>query len=54
MITDYDIFKDEENGCFQLSTHSVSYAIEFDNEEKENIFLEAVSLLQEKEDLSLS
>ncbi|AFM03701.1 bacteriocin biosynthesis cyclodehydratase domain protein [Bernardetia litoralis DSM 6794] len=54
MITDYDIFKDKENGCFQLSTHSVSYAIEFDNEEKENIFLEAVSLLQEKEDLSLS
>ncbi|MBW8049874.1 MAG: TOMM precursor leader peptide-binding protein [Cytophagales bacterium] len=53
MIEKFDIFKDNENNCFQLRTKTNSYALEFDDKEKENIFLKIVSSIQKKSDQSL-
>lgn len=54
MIQYFDVFKDDQNGCFQLRTKTNSYALEFDDPEKEQIFLEAVSRFQNNSGISLN
>ncbi len=54
MIENFDIFKDEKHNCYQLRTKTNSYSIEFDDQEREYIFLEIVSELQGNNELSLS
>lgn len=53
MIDKFDVFKDEANNCFQLRTKSNAYALEFDDTEKETIFLKIVESIQEKPSISL-
>lgn len=53
MIHNYDIFKDEAHQCYQLRTKTQTYILEFDEKEKEEIFLEVVNELQNKPNLSL-
>jgi len=53
MIDKFDVFKDETNNCFQLRTKSNAYALEFDDVEKENIFLKIVEAIQERPSISL-
>ena len=53
MLQNFDVFKDENNNCFQLRTKTNSYALEFDDIERENIFLEIVSILQKSASVSL-
>lgn len=53
MIDKFDVFKDEANNCFQLRTKSNAYALEFDDVEKETIFLKIVEAIQEKPSISL-
>jgi bacteriocin biosynthesis cyclodehydratase domain-containing protein len=38
MFKNFDVFYDEDNRCYQIRTKCVSFAIEFDNEEKQFIF----------------
>lgn len=38
MIQYFDVFKDEDNRCFQLRTKTNSYTLEFDDPQRENIF----------------
>jgi len=53
MIEKFDIFKDENNSCYQLRTKTYCYTLEFDDQEKEDIFLQAVSEITKKGDISL-
>lgn len=53
MIEDFDVFKDDKNNCYQLRTKTNSYSLEFDDEEKETIFLKIVSHLKQKGNLTL-
>ncbi|RXQ96651.1 hypothetical protein EO244_03220 [Ancylomarina salipaludis] len=53
MIDKFDVFKDEANNCFQLRTKSNAYALEFDDIEKEAIFLKIVESIQGKPSISL-
>jgi bacteriocin biosynthesis cyclodehydratase domain-containing protein len=53
MIQYFDVFKDEDNRCFQLRTKTNSYTLEFDDPQRENIFLEVVTLLQREPSTSL-
>ena len=53
MIEKFDIFKDDKQNCYQLRTKTNSYALEFDDKEREKIFLNIVSQLKEKNDLTL-
>lgn len=53
MIDKFDVFKDETNNCFQLRTKSNAYALEFDDDEKEMIFLKVVNAIQEKPSVTI-
>ncbi|QZT35889.1 TOMM precursor leader peptide-binding protein [Halosquirtibacter xylanolyticus] len=53
MMNKYDIFKDETHQCYQLRTKTQTYLLEFDEEEKEKIFLDIVQELQNKPSLNL-
>jgi Ca2+-binding EF-hand superfamily protein len=53
MIDTFDVFKDESNGCFQLRTKTNAYALEFDDPEKEQIFLKIVDDIQKNPGISL-
>ncbi len=53
MIEKFDVFKDDKLNCYQLRTKTNSYAIEFDDKERENIFLNIVSLIKNKNDITL-
>lgn len=53
MIQNFDVFKDAANNCYQLRSKSLSYALEFDTEEKEALFLNIVAAIQNKPDSSL-
>ncbi|MFA8434850.1 MAG: TOMM precursor leader peptide-binding protein [Marinifilaceae bacterium] len=53
MIDKFDVFKDEGNNCFQLRTKSNAYALEFDDAEKEAIFLKVVEAIQSKPGISM-
>ncbi|RZT97059.1 bacteriocin biosynthesis cyclodehydratase domain-containing protein [Ancylomarina subtilis] len=53
MIDKFDVFKDEANNCFQLRTKSNAYALEFDDIEKEAIFLKIVKSIQGNPSISL-
>lgn len=44
MLANYDIFKDEDNGCYQIRSKTSTYAIVFDEEISEAIFLRIVEL----------
>ncbi|WP_196894694.1 TOMM precursor leader peptide-binding protein [Aureivirga marina] len=54
MLEKFDIFKDNENNCFQLRTKSVSYTLDFDDPEKESIFVELVALVQDSPKIGLA
>ncbi|AQW95516.1 hypothetical protein CMT56_15715 [Elizabethkingia anophelis] len=54
MINQYDIFKDETLGCYQIRTKSNSYMVEFDDEESEQLFLSIVELINRDEKISYS
>ena len=45
MLQNFDVFKDETNHCFQLRTKTDSYILEFDDPEKEAIFLKIVAII---------
>lgn len=53
MIENFDIFRDEQQNGFQCRTKSDSYLIEFDDSEKEEIFLEIVAEIQNKPSITL-
>ena len=53
MIDKFDVFKDETNNCFQLRTKSNAYALEFDDVEKEMIFLKIVDAIQDKPSINI-
>lgn len=53
MLQNFDVFKDEINNCFQLRTKTDSYSLEFDDPEKEAIFLEVVNLISNNPDITL-
>ena len=53
MIDTFDVFKDESNGCFQLRTKTNAYVLEFDDPEKEQIFLKIVDNIQKNPGISL-
>ncbi|QMU65295.1 MAG: hypothetical protein GKR88_13980 [Flavobacteriaceae bacterium] len=39
MIFDFDVIKDTKNNCYQLRTKNTLYALEFEDAEKEAIFV---------------
>ena len=45
MLNKFDVFKDDANNCFQLRTKTDSYTLEFDDPEKEAIFLKVVDIV---------
>lgn len=49
MLKEFDIFYDSKNVCFQIRTKATSYAIEFDEDEKKDIFTEIMRLVNQKE-----
>lgn len=53
MIQNFNVFKDTSNNCYQVRTKTQSYTIEFDDIEKENIFLDIVKIVNKKSDISL-
>lgn len=53
MIDKFDVFKDESNGCFQLRSKTNAYVLEFDDCEKEEIFLRIVNEIQQNKTVSL-
>lgn len=53
MIQNLDIFKDAGNNCYQLRSKSLLYALEFDTEEKEDLFLRIVAAIKDNPDSSL-
>ncbi len=52
MILDYDVFPDERNGCYQISTKTALYAIEFDDNIKEQIFIQLIEEIRKKNTIS--
>ena len=44
MLDNYDIFKDEDNGCYQIRSKTSTFAVVFDEEISETIFLRIVEL----------
>ena len=54
MLNDYDVFWDEEHKVFQVRTKTDVYAIEFESDEKKEVFEKMVVLTQEKKGLKLS
>ena len=42
MLDNYDIFKDEDNGCYQIRSKTSTFAVVFDEEISETIFLRIV------------
>ncbi len=53
MINQYDVFKDDSLNCYQIRTKSNSFMLEFDDEEKENIFLKIIDEIDSNNDISL-
>lgn len=53
MIENFDVFKDNAQNCYQLRTKTNSYALEFDDKEREDIFLNIVSIITKNKDLTL-
>ncbi|MFO7827411.1 MAG: TOMM precursor leader peptide-binding protein [Bacteroidales bacterium] len=53
MIENFDIFKDDRQNCYQLRTKTNAYVLEFDDKEREYIFLEIASHLKQNNDLTL-
>lgn len=41
MLDKYDIFKDENNGCYQIRSKTSTFAVVFDEEISEAIFYES-------------
>lgn len=53
MLANYDIFKDEDNGCYQIRSKTSTYAIIFDEEISEAIFLRIIELSSQDKSLNL-
>ncbi len=53
MIKELDIFKDNQNKCYQLRTKSNLFTIEFDDKEKEEIFLKIINEIKNEPMLTL-
>lgn len=53
MIENFDVFKDERQNCYQLRTKTNSYALEFDDEERESIFLAIISAIKQNTEITL-
>lgn len=47
MLEKFDVFKDKENLCYQLRTKNTLFSIEFDDKDREDIFIEIVKLINE-------
>ena len=52
MINKYDIFKDNNLNCYQIRTKSNSFMLEFDEKEKEDIFLKIVDEINKNSEIS--
>lgn len=55
MLENFDIFKDEDNNCYQIRSKTSTFVVVFDEEESEKIFLKIVemSLSDRKVDLQI-
>lgn len=53
MIENFDIFIDKKQNCYQLRTKTISYTLQFDDKEKEDIFLNIVSEIKKNKELNL-
>jgi len=53
MIENFDVFIDKEQNCYQLRTKTISYTLQFDDKEKEDIFLNIVSEIKKNKELNL-
>ncbi|MFR1275426.1 MAG: TOMM precursor leader peptide-binding protein [Parabacteroides merdae] len=53
MLANYDIFKDEDNGCYQIRSKTSIFAIVFDEEISEAIFLRIVELSSQEKRFNL-
>jgi len=53
MIENFDVFKDERQNCYQLRTKTNSYALEFDDKERESIFLDVISFIKKNKEITL-
>jgi thiazole/oxazole-forming peptide maturase SagC family component len=42
MIFDFDVIKDDKNFCYQLRTKNTLYALEFEDSEKEDVFVKII------------
>ena len=49
---DFDIFKDEYNFCYQIRTKSTIFTIEFDEKEKESIFIDILDVFSKNENIT--
>ncbi len=53
MIENFDVFIDKKQNCYQLRTKTISYTLQFDDKEKEDIFLNIVSEIKKNKELNL-
>lgn len=53
MLDKYDIFKDENNGCYQIRSKTSTFAVVFDEEISEAIFLRIVELSSQEKRFDL-
>lgn len=44
MLANYDIFKDEDNNCYQIRSKTSTFVVVFDEEVSEKIFLKIVEM----------
>ncbi len=54
MLESFDIFKDKTHNCYQLRTKTNSYTLDFDDNEKESIFLTIVEVTKKNPNILLS
>lgn len=53
MLFNYDIFKDDDNGCYQIRSKTSTFAVVFDEEISETIFLRIVELSSQEKKFDL-
>ena len=54
MLKDYDVFFDETNNCYQVRSKTNSFSLEFDEDEKIEVFKELVNINKENDSTLLN
>jgi len=52
-MREFDVFKDEDQGSYQLRTKTTLFNISFDDIEQEDIFKKIVKLLKEVDEITI-